>query len=339
MKNRKRLSIFILAVLILLISNSIDLAIKEDNKNENIIELVAVDEEISTINTLENDHMIELTENKKFYYSAPKDVFIRNHSNVFKVVDITPILDKPEGSILRILFAGEILISEGIEGEYGLFSTSMDNIKGYVNLGDLALSEETITYGVSMVDKVIKTDDSLYLLAKGEPVTIKEADEGKFTILDDNSSEFLVEDTDVEVRAIEQSANRGSISSRTKSLTKLIASAYRLIGKPYIYGDTGKRGYDCSGLTYSLYLNQLDIKLPRSSSSQVQYGTKVSKSQLIPGDLLFFGTTGKGISHVGLYIGEGNMIHASSGKAKVRIDNINIGYYNQRYITARRIVK
>ncbi len=127
-------------------------------------------------------------------------------------------------------------------------------------------------------------------------------------------------------------------ANREKKISKLIKSAHNLIGKRYVYGDIGNRGYDCSGLIYSLYLNHLGIELPRNSSAQSSVGIKVDKSQLVPGDLIFFRTRGPGISHVGIYIGEGNMIHASSSKAKVRIDNIDEKYYAQRYVTARRIL-
>jgi len=92
------------------------------------------------------------------------------------------------------------------------------------------------------------------------------------------------------------------------------------------------------GFTYYIFKNELGITLPRTSYSQGSAGVKVEKSQLVPGDLVFFNTTGRGISHVGLYIGDGNMIHASSGKRQVRIDNINSGYYSQRYVTGRRVI-
>ena len=107
--------------------------------------------------------------------------------------------------------------------------------------------------------------------------------------------------------------------------------------KKYVYGDTGNKGYDCSGLTYSLFLNSMGIEIPRNSSAQSTIGIKVDKSGLAPGDLLFFTTSGKGISHVGIYIGEGNMIHASSSKARVSIDSIEDSYFSKRYVTARRV--
>ncbi len=128
------------------------------------------------------------------------------------------------------------------------------------------------------------------------------------------------------------------VSIRERDIKNLISSAYELIGESYIYGDVGVKGYDCSGLIYSLYLNQLGIELPRNSSAQSKVGIKVDKTQLIPGDLLFFNTAGRGISHVGIYIGKGKMIHASSENSIVRIDNIDENYYRKRYVTARRIL-
>lgn len=126
-------------------------------------------------------------------------------------------------------------------------------------------------------------------------------------------------------------------TEKEKRINSLIKSAHRLIGKKYVYGDTGRRGYDCSGLTYSLFLNSMGIKIPRNSSAQSTVGIKVDKSRLAPGDLIFFRTVGRGISHVGIYIGEGNMIHASSSKARVSIDSIEDSYFSKRYVTARRV--
>lgn len=275
------------------------------------------------------------------YYQVPKDALIRTtrSSQSYKAITNTLVLDKPNGNELRILFAGEVIILQKLEGEYGLFLTTTDKIYGYVFMGDLQVNVlDSLTYGISTVDKVLKNDTSYYVLAKNEMVIIKNFKDNKFIIVDDKGVEFIASDTDIEVRGSNEQVSRSSISRRTKDITKVITSAYNKIGSPYVYGDIGKRGYDCSGFTYSIFFNDLGITLPRSSYVQVNAGTKISKSELVPGDILFFNTTGNGISHVGLYIGDGNMIHASSGKMKVRIDNINSAYYSKRYVTARRIV-
>lgn len=121
-------------------------------------------------------------------------------------------------------------------------------------------------------------------------------------------------------------------------ISKVVQGAYDALGKPYVSGDVGVKGYDCSGLIQSIYLNSLDIKLPRRSYEQANAGTTVEKDDLIPGDLVFFNTTGKGISHVGLYVGNNNMIHASSAGRKIMITNINSNYYKQAYVTSKRII-
>ena len=86
------------------------------------------------------------------------------------------------------------------------------------------------------------------------------------------------------------------------------------------------------------FKNELGINLPRTSKEQSNYGTKVSKSNLQPGDLVFFNTSGKGVSHVGLYIGDGNMIHSPRSGDVVKIVSINTSYYNSRFVTGRRVL-
>ncbi|WFA09596.1 C40 family peptidase [Tissierella sp. Yu-01] len=296
------------------------------------------EEKIKIAKTNRDSYLIERDD---LYYKVPKDALIRisRSTNNYKVVANTPILDKPNGVELRILFNGEILELQSVDGEFGIFKTTTDNIMGAVNLGDLEVCvEESLSYGISKVDKTLKNKDSYYVLVKGEMVAIKNYVDGNFIIVDSSNNEFQVDKSFIEIRQTDETVSRSSISRKTKSITKLISTAFSLIGKPYIYGDVGKRGFDCSGLTYYLYLSQLGIELPRSSHDQVNAGVKVEKTKLVPGDLLFFNTTGRRISHVGIYIGDGDMIHASTSKSKVKIDNINTGYYNQRYVTARRII-
>ncbi|MDU3751472.1 MAG: C40 family peptidase, partial [Peptoniphilus rhinitidis] len=120
--------------------------------------------------------------------------------------------------------------------------------------------------------------------------------------------------------------------------SKVIMSAENKIGSTYVYGDTGKEGYDCSGLVYSIYNDELGISIPRASFSQSTCGKQVSKSDLQEGDLVFFNTTGNGVSHVGIYIGGGKFIHASSGQGKVVTSSLSEEYYEDTYVNATRVL-
>ncbi|GGZ19326.1 hypothetical protein GCM10010387_10070 [Streptomyces inusitatus] len=98
-----------------------------------------------------------------------------------------------------------------------------------------------------------------------------------------------------------------------------VAYAHGAIGKPYVWGATGPGSYDCSGLTQAAW-RAAGVSLPRTSYTQIGTGQRVSRSALAPGDLVFFYS---GISHVGLYIGEGKMIHAPRPGASIRIAPID----------------
>jgi murein DD-endopeptidase / murein LD-carboxypeptidase len=118
---------------------------------------------------------------------------------------------------------------------------------------------------------------------------------------------------------------------------KLIPIAQKYLGVPYAWGGTSVKGFDCSGFLTTVY-SQIGISLPRTSSSMYNVGSNVSKSDLRVGDLVFFNTYGSGVSHVGMYIGNNEFIHASSNKG-VTISNINDPYYwASRYIGAKRVL-
>ena len=122
----------------------------------------------------------------------------------------------------------------------------------------------------------------------------------------------------------------------------LISYARQFIGIRYKWGGTTPKGFDCSGYT-SYVMKHFGVTIPRTSQEQSKSGTKVSKSELRTGDLVFFGrsSTNKTVSHVGIYISNGNFIHSSSGGGGkgVTISNLNSGSYAARYVGARRYLK
>ncbi|MFI6880066.1 NlpC/P60 family protein [Streptomyces sp. NPDC050400] len=119
-------------------------------------------------------------------------------------------------------------------------------------------------------------------------------------------------------RAASPSAGAPSKAPNSRAASA-IAYAYDALGSPYVWGATGPSAFDCSGLTQAAY-RAAGISLPRTTYAQINAGQRVAKSQLRPGDLVFFYS---GISHVGLYIGDGKMIHAPNPSAPVRIAPID----------------
>jgi hypothetical protein len=100
-----------------------------------------------------------------------------------------------------------------------------------------------------------------------------------------------------------------------------------------------RSGTDCSGFTSQVF-RSLGVKLPRVSREQANVGVPVSGSQMKKGDLVFFRTSrGRRITHVGIYVGNGKFIHADTGAGHVAESSLSDGYYRNRFVTARRVVK
>lgn len=122
---------------------------------------------------------------------------------------------------------------------------------------------------------------------------------------------------------------------KPKALDKVIEKYW---GTPYRFGGMSRRGFDCSGFIKTIFYEVYKIKLPRSSKIQYKTGYYVSKRNLKYGDLIFFNTSGRGVSHVGVYIGNNKFAHASSSKG-VTVSNLSNVYYKKRYYGARRVLK
>ncbi|WP_246316890.1 C40 family peptidase [Paenibacillus agri] len=110
----------------------------------------------------------------------------------------------------------------------------------------------------------------------------------------------------------------------------------KTLGTSYKTGGTSTAGFDCSGFTTYVY-KSIGISLPRTSQSQYKTGTSVSRSQMRPGDLVFFNTLGNGVSHVGIFVGNGKFAQSSSSRGVI-ISSLSEKYWADRYIGAKRIM-
>ena len=121
---------------------------------------------------------------------------------------------------------------------------------------------------------------------------------------------------------------------------QLIGSAMSLLGVAYRFGGTSPTtGMDCSAFMQYIFRRTMQVNLPRTSSEQAKVGTQVSRSALQPGDMVFFNTSGRRISHVGLYIGNDRFIHAPRTGKNIEITSLSNKYWTSRYVTARRVKK
>lgn len=126
--------------------------------------------------------------------------------------------------------------------------------------------------------------------------------------------------------------SRGS----SQTARRIASTSLQYIGVPYVFGGTTPSGFDCSGYTRYVFANA-GIYLPRAADEQYEYGYPVAYSNLQVGDLVFFSTYAYGASHVGIYLGDGRFINASSSRGVV-VDSLSSSYWSSCYIGARRVL-
>jgi cell wall-associated NlpC family hydrolase len=120
--------------------------------------------------------------------------------------------------------------------------------------------------------------------------------------------------------------------------TSLVVNALSFIGVKYRRGgNVPATGFDCSGLVRYVFHDAWGLDLPRRAEEISHIGARVGKDQLQPGDLVFYNTLRKTVSHVGIYLGDGQFIHAPSRGALVRVEDMNQPYWTKRFSGARRV--
>ena len=175
-------------------------------------------------------------------------------------------------------------------------------------------------------------------LSKGTAVTVHSTSNG-WSKISVNGIEGYV--SSQYLSSTKPSSSETTTPSTGSSVDAVLNFANKLLGKPYVWGAEGPSSFDCSGFTYYVYKNAAGITLPRVSADQSKYGTTVSKSNLRAGDLVFFDTNGSNngaVSHVGIYIGGGQMIHCSSSKGQVIKTSMETNYWVNAFVRAKRVL-
>jgi cell wall-associated NlpC family hydrolase len=134
-------------------------------------------------------------------------------------------------------------------------------------------------------------------------------------------------------RPLAATASEPAAGGRIQSVLK---RALALLGTPYRWGGTGTEGFDCSGLVGYVFRSTLGIELPRVSRDMANSGELVDRAKLSPGDLVFFGRRGR-VDHVGIYVGEGQFVHAPRTGRDVTVSRLDTGDWSGKYMEARRV--
>ena len=190
--------------------------------------------------------------------------------------------------------------------------------------------------------------DKIDVVMRNEAITIIGQANDWYNIVTSSGTKGWVHTSYVSVSSYQQNvATRGGNSAPRQEekdvlelRTDIVEEAKKYLGVKYVYGGSSPSGFDCSGLIWYVFKNH-GINLNRVAADQAKQGTWVAKENLVAGDLVFFDTRGTGsyINHVGIYIGNGNFIHASSGSSArcVVISDLTTGFYQKTYMTARSV--
>lgn len=133
----------------------------------------------------------------------------------------------------------------------------------------------------------------------------------------------------------------GTVAESMKQTAQPLLKALSMIGTPYKFGgNKPDKGMDCSGFVRHVYKESTQVSLPRTASEMSKSGEEVAESDLQPGDLVFFDTRKKPFSHVGIYAGNGEFVHASSQRSKqVTVSRLRDTYWSSRFNGARRVLQ
>lgn len=242
-----------------------------------------------------------------------------------------------------------IILEDAVDGWY---KVDYKTVEGYMSSEFLTVATQAdvkIGYGMVKTDGAslnvrggAGTDfDKVAVLNNQAVVEIVGVDAGWYKISFNGNTGYVSSNYMITVKDSAGSRGDGTVAASASGLGQQIVDyANKFMGAKYVWGGNGPNSFDCSGFTKYVYAH-FGYTLNRTATDQLSNGTKVSgMSELQPGDLVFFnnGRTSKPVSHVGIYIGGGQFVHASTNSYEVQIDNLFSGYYSRVYVYGRHVI-
>lgn len=246
-----------------------------------------------------------------------------------------------EGEILATVSSGTSVVVLD-EAEDGWYKVNYNSVEGYMSgeYLDVATKAETdLGYGkvdadgstLNMRAGASTSFASLCSIPSGTVLELEGVYEGWYKVTYAGNTGYVSSDY-ITITTEPTTASSSALGEQ------IVALAKQYLGTPYVLGGNGPSSFDCSGFTKYIYA-QFGYTLNRTATDQLQNGVSISRDELQPGDLVFFKyNTSKPVSHVGIYIGGGEFIHASTNRYMVQIDQMNSGHYDNVFVYARRIL-
>lgn len=246
-----------------------------------------------------------------------------------------------EGEILATVSSGTNVVVLD-EAEDGWYKVNYNSVEGYMSgeYLDVATKVDTaLGYGkvdadgstLNMRAGASTSFDSLCSIPSGTVLELEGIYEGWYKVTYAGNTGYVSSDY-ITITTEPATSTSSALGEQ------IVALAKQYLGTPYVLGGNGPSSFDCSGFTKYIYA-QFGYTLNRTATDQLQNGVSISRDELQPGDLVFFKyNTSKPVSHVGIYIGGGEFIHASTNRYVVQIDQMNSGHYANVFVYARRIL-
>ena len=223
-----------------------------------------------------------------------------------------------DSSIVTTVQQGEALIVHADTGS-GWYKVSLDGQTGYMSADYLSFSETMALSETGWVD--------------GTGVRMRSAAGTDSSVVRVGGVTGYIRGDYISMTEIEAPASTAASASIGEQIVEF---AEQYLGTPYVWGGASPSGFDCSGFV-SYVMKNFGYSVNRTAASMYSNGTAVDKSELQIGDAVFFASSSESIGHVGIYIGDGEFIHSSSGCGYVTISGLDEDYYSRMYVGARRI--